>query len=105
MCNLYLSAREDGTLAANQEKMAAVSEILVRSLAQVGIVALVDEATGYQEVRPQDALQEFLAQIVMKELAAWVQRFPEEFFFNIYRLKGWHWPGMSKNRCSIVGHI
>ncbi len=103
VCDLYLRGREDGVLTSGQENIAAIAEILVRSLAQVGIIALVDEATGFQAERPQDALQVFLEKLIRKELAVWVQRFPEEFFENIYRLKGWHWPGMSKNRFSIVG--
>lgn len=37
-------------------------------------------------------------------MAAWVKRFPDEFYENVYRLKGWTWPGMSKNRYSVVGH-
>ena len=39
-----------------------------------------------------------------KELAAWVKKFPDEFYENIYKLKDWTWPGMSKNRFSVVGH-
>ena len=79
-------------------------EILVRALSRVGVVALVDEATGYQEQRPQDALQEYLKKILRSELAAWVKRFPDEFYENIYKLRGWVWPGMKKNRYSVVAH-
>ena len=32
------------------------AEMLVRALAKVGIIALVDEATGYQDIRDQDTL-------------------------------------------------
>ena len=72
------------------------------ALAKTGIVALVDEATGYQEVRPEDALAAYLEKVIRKELAAWVKRFPDEFYENIYKLKGWVWPGMQKNRYSVV---
>jgi hypothetical protein len=72
--------------------------------ARVGIIALIDEATGYQEIRPQDALEAYLALIIRKELAAWVKKFPDEFYMNIYKLKDWIWPGMQKNRYSIVAH-
>ncbi|MFM8331872.1 MAG: P63C domain-containing protein [Candidatus Methylumidiphilus sp.] len=37
-------------------------------------------------------------------LAAWAKRFPDEFYENIYKLKGWQWPGMGKNRYSVVAH-
>jgi hypothetical protein len=83
---------------------AQTAEILTRGFAHVGIIALVDEATGYQGVRPQDALQKYLEMLIRKELAAWVKKFPDEFYENIYKLKGWAWPGMGKNRYSVVGH-
>jgi hypothetical protein len=79
-------------------------DMLMRALAGVAIVALVDEATGYQEIRPTDALQMYLEKLVRKELAAWAKKFPDEFYENIYRLKGWVWPGMKKNRYSVVAH-
>ena len=103
VCDVYLQAREGLALDKRQEHIAVQAEILVRALAQVGIVALVDEATGYQGVRPQDALQKYLEMIIRKELAAWAKRFPDEFYENIYKLKGWPWPGMGKNRFSVVG--
>jgi hypothetical protein len=104
VCDIWLRARQAKALQAQQLGKAQKAEILTRALAQTGIVALVDEATGYEKVRPQNALQEYLALIVRKELAAWVKKFPDEFYENIYKLKGWKWPGMSKNRYSVVGH-
>ncbi len=56
------------------------------------------------KVRPQDALQLYLEKIIRKELAAWAKKFPDEFYENIYTLKGWPWPGMQKNRYSVVAH-
>jgi P63C domain len=104
VCNVWLQARAAGALQRQQLGKAQKAEILTRALAHTGIAALVDEATGYQKVRPQNALQEYLALILCKELAAWVKKFPDEFYENIYKLKGWVWPGMSKNRYSVVGH-
>ncbi|MBF3067897.1 hypothetical protein HKW83_32300, partial [Pseudomonas aeruginosa] len=65
---------------------------------------LIDEATGYQEIRPKDALQAYLEKIIRKDLAAWAKKFPDEFYENIYKLRGWVWPGMQKNRFSVVAH-
>ena len=105
VCDVYLKAREEGVITrSNQLDTARKAEILVRSLAKVGIIALVDEATGYQEVRPRDALQAFLDKVISKELAAWAKKFPDEFYENIYKLRGWKWSGMSKNRFSVVAH-
>jgi hypothetical protein len=104
VCNIWLKAREAGDLQKQQLGKAQKAEILTRALAETGIVALVDEATGYEKVRPQRALQQYLELVVRKELAAWAKKFPDEFYENIYKLKGWTWPGMSKNRYSVVAY-
>ena len=104
VCDVWLRAREAGTLQRQQLAKAQKAEILTRALAQTGIVALIDEVTGYEKVRPQNALQAYLEMIIRKELAAWVKKFPDEFYENIYRLKSWSWPGMGKNRFSVVAH-
>jgi hypothetical protein len=105
LCHAVLDLRESGLLKTEQEiRYAQACYVLTKAFAKTGIVALVDEATGYQEVRPRDALQSYLQKIIRKELAAWAKRFPDEFYENIYKLKGWPWPGMQKNRYSVVAH-
>jgi hypothetical protein len=104
ICSVWLDARQAGVLGERQMKIAANAELMLRALAEVGIIALIDEATGYQAQRPRDALQEYLEMIVRTELAAWAKKFPDEFYENIYKLRGWPWPGMSKNRFSVVAH-
>jgi hypothetical protein len=103
ICEGMLEARSRGVkLTARQELIVAQCEVLLRAFAKVGIAALIDEATGYQNIRPTDALRAYLETILRQELAAWIKRFPDEFYENIYRLKDWPWPGMSKNRYSVV---
>jgi hypothetical protein len=104
ICEGILEARSQGILkTARQSIIANQCELIMRGLAKVGIVALIDEATGYQNIRPADSLRNYFDQILKKDLAAWFKRFPDEFYENIYKLKGWDWPGMSKNRYSVVG--
>ena len=104
VCNVWLRAREQGALQKQQLAKAQQAEMLTRALAETGIVALIDEVTGYEKVRPQNALQAYLEMVVRRELAAWAKRFPDEFYENIYKLKGWKWPGMNKNRYSVVAY-
>ncbi|AWN04147.1 P63C domain-containing protein [Gordonia phage Petra] len=92
VCELYLKARHDGILPANQEHIAAQAEILVRGLAQTGIIALVDEATGYQEIRARDALAKILESFVEKELQPWVRTFPDDFYKEMFRLRDLEYP-------------
>lgn len=102
VCKVWLAARAGGALQKQQLAKAQQAEILILSLADTAVAALVDEATGYQSVRPGDALQQYLQMIVRKELAVWAKKFPDEFYENIYKLRGWPWTGMSKNRYSAV---
>ena len=104
VCDVFLAAREAGALAPNQHGIAKKCELLVRSLAKVGIVALVDEATGYQEVRDKFALQAILDKYLRKELAAWAKQFPDEFYQQIFRLRRWEWKGMRVNRPQCVAN-
>lgn len=102
ICSVWMDARKSGILGPRQLVIADNAELLLRSLAEVGIVALVDEATGFQAVRPQNALQQYLEKLVRKELAVWAKKFPDEFYENIYKLRNWQWAGMGKNRYSAV---
>lgn len=104
VCDVFIQAEDAGALLKGQAHIAVRARLLKDGLASVGIIALIDEATGYQIIRPQDALQAYLEAVIRKELAAWVKRFPDEFYENIYKLRGWAWPGMGKNRYSVVAH-
>lgn len=103
ICEVYLEARAKGALQPNQESAAKAAEILVRGLAQVGITALVDEATGYQEKRAHDELQRLLQAYVDESFRPWVKKFPNEFFKEVYRLYGWHYDASNSKRPQVVG--
>jgi P63C domain len=104
VCEVYLKARDAGVLNRQLHHVARQAEILIRGLANVGIIALVDEATGYQEVRDRLALQEILDKFLRKEFATWAKRFPDEFYKEIFRLRQWPWRGMKVNRPQIVAY-
>lgn len=91
LCDAVLSARDAGKLNYQQEHIAKQCDILVRAFARVGIIALIHEVTGYQEVRDREALQEILKRYISEELMVWVKTFPMEFYKQIFRLKGWNW--------------
>ncbi len=105
VCEVYLRAREAGVLPHNQEHVAKQAEILVRGLARVGIIALVDEATGYQELRAKNALARILEAFIAKELRPWVQTFPDDFYRQMFRLRGLEYPGTTVQRPQYFGHL
>ena len=88
ICDAVLEARKQGKLTKRYERIAAQCEILVRGFARVGIIALVDEATGYQADRARDGLAKILEAFVAKELRKWVKTFPAEFYQELFRLRG-----------------
>ena len=104
ICDVWLQAREAGDLQTQQHDRAKNAEILIRGLAQIGIIALVDEATGYQEDRDKDELHRLLAVYLSEERLKWAKRFPDEFYRQIYRLRGWLWP-TGVRRTPYIGKI
>lgn len=105
VCEVYLQARDAGALRHQQMHVAKQAEILVRGLARVGIIALVDEATGYQEVRAKNALAQILEQFIAKELQAWVSTFPDDFYRELFRLRGLDYPAYTVKRPRYFGHL
>lgn len=103
-CDAIIEAKNAGDLSTKQLIYARNAEIIMRSVAKVGIIALVDEATGYQDVRPRDALQRYLDAFLLKEYAKWAKRFPDEFFESIFKMKGWSWQdAVSAKKPQVVG--
>jgi hypothetical protein len=92
LCDVVLRARDAKALRTHQAHVAVQCEILVRSLAKTGIIALVDEATGYQDDRARDALAKILEAFVARELRKWVKTFPVDYYRELYRLKGLAFP-------------
>lgn len=92
LCDAVLDARSAGELHYQQEHIASRCEVLVRAFARVGIVALVDEATGYQKDRAKDALAKILEAFVAKEIQPWVRTFPADYYEQLFRLYGLPFP-------------
>ncbi|MEI9987929.1 MAG: P63C domain-containing protein [Aliidongia sp.] len=104
ICDVWLRARDAEALQTQQFERAKNAEILIRGLAQIGIIALIDEATGYQEVREKDELHRLLAIYLSEERLKWAKRFPDEFYRQLYRLRGWSWPAGVK-RTPYIGKL
>ena len=102
ICNVYIKAWEANALLPSQQHLARNAAMLVRGLAGLAIDALVDEATGYQDVREERALAVILEKFIAKELQPWTKTFPYEFYMEICRLKGW--PSIyAIKRPSVIG--
>jgi len=106
ICEIYLAARQgEKDLPLSQKRIAQQAEVLMRGLATVGIIALVDEATGYQDIRTRDALSQILEMFIAKELQRWVRTFPEDYYKQLFRLRGITYDPGSVKRPGFFGGI
>jgi hypothetical protein len=104
LCESILQARDADALRTEQDfRYAQACEALLRAFGKVGIIALIDEASGYQADRDRDELQKILAAYISKELMPWTSRFPEEFFLHMFRLRGWQYHRLSSGKGSPKG--
>lgn len=103
VCYVYIDAEKSGVLSVRQETYAERSHLLIRGFATIGIIALVDEATGFQETRQRDALQKILDKYLRKEYAAWARCFPMEFYEELFRLRGWPLDKSTMKMPGVVG--
>jgi hypothetical protein len=87
VCGVFLDAKAANALTHTQEHIAERALILIRGFANVGIIALVDEATGFQYDRPRRDLEEYLAKFLSESLRRWVRTFPNDYFKHLCRLK------------------
>lgn len=89
ICETILDAHNAGKLKADL-KIVQTTKILYKSLARIGIVALVHEATGFQSIREHDALQKIFDKYLQSYARTWQKTFRPKFFeklFELYSIK------------------
>lgn len=84
-----ISADNAGVLMLQQRPIVFQCRVITAALTRVGLIALIDEATGYQTKRESDELQQILTAYLLPEHRPWLQTIPEEFTKEIYRVYGW----------------
>jgi hypothetical protein len=106
ICDIWQRADKKGALD-NRENAKAVAEnayIIFKGFANIGITALVDEATGYQYDREKDELQKILKKYISEELLPWQKKFPDIFYKELFRLNGWDFTVSGiKKRPGVIG--
>src|SRR5260221_1546261 len=104
ICGAYVRALDEGSLQTPRQKAIAMKAgVFLASCSKVGLVALIDEATGYQYVRSEDALQFKLRLFLEEEMRKWESTFPEELWVEFGRLT--HWQGSLHHRPKYWGRL
>jgi len=97
VCDVYIQAGLARKLTKPQMRIAEACRRLNQGFAELGIIALVDDATGYAEDRARDELVKLLEAYVAAEALPYVGRFSHEFYRQVYRLHGWPYkPGETR---------
>jgi hypothetical protein len=84
-----IMADNAGVLMSQQRPIAYQCRVITSSLTRIGLIALIDEATGYQKKRDSEELQKILSAYLLPEHRPWMQTIPEDFTNEIYRVYGW----------------
>lgn len=106
ICDAFLQARKEIKLSPRQKIIADQCEILVRSFAKIGLIALIDEATGYQYDREKKELQTILKALVSDEILEYQKQFQLSFYREIFRLWGIPFtPKNIKRKPQFIGHL
>lgn len=105
ICEVWLDADKAKALQDSQKHIAKNADILLRGFARVGITALIYEATEYEKIKERDELEKILEAYIAKELLPWTKRFPNEFYEQLFRLRGWQYSPPSVKRPKYVGKL
>lgn len=97
LCTAYVDAMHAGILQTEKQMQTAKRlYAIMTAFAKTGLVAVIDEVTGYQADRDREALQKILEVYISEELLPWAKRFPDEFYKQMFRLRGWEYKGKKK---------
>lgn len=97
LCTAYVDAMHAGILQTEKQRQTAKRlYAIMTAFAKTGLVAVIDEVTGYQADRDREALQKILEAYISEELLPWAKRFPDEFYKQMFRLRGWEYKGKAK---------
>lgn len=103
LIDLAIAITESEELKSCQSHLIFLANIIIKASAKTGIIALIDEALGYKEKDDaKESLSRFFNTFLLKEAAKWVKIFPDSFFFNIYKMRGWTW-ALTNKHPAIVG--
>ena len=104
VCWAYTDAMNAGKLLASQVHIGDACRSFLKALTNYAIEDLVDEATGFADLRKRRAIDKIIERYVAKEAQPYAKMFDLEFYRQIYRLKDWEFDPESNARPGVIGH-
>ena len=105
VCGAVLEAHRTGATTSRQDAIVERASVLLQGLGTVGIIGLIDEATGYEKVRAEHSLARILDKFLSEELQPWARTFPSEFYELLFDLNGWGVPPPEGQKPGVVGKM
>ncbi len=104
ICKMYYDARKNNDLLESQQHLANVAETIVFAFAKTGVDAIIDEVTGYQNIRVKGALEKILNMHLLDEAKKYKVTYPLELYKEWFRLNNWEWrQENAQKRPSVIG--
>lgn len=90
ICIAFITAdQQKEKLSIAQQEIVERARAFIVAASKTGITGLIDEATGYQYVRPANALEMKMAFFLVEESRQWEKTFPDQFWAELGRLTNW----------------
>ncbi len=103
VCWVYQDALVAGVLLKSQSHIGVACRDFLKSLTNYAIEDLIDQATGFDDLRKREAINRIIEQFVRKDALPWVRMFDLEFYRLIYRLNGWPFDPAKTARPGVIG--
>lgn len=104
VCWVYQDAMLARKLLPNQKHIGEAARAFLKALTNKAIDDLIDEATGFDDLRKKKAIDRIIERYVRKDAQPWVKMFDIDFYRHIFRLNGWAFDPENTARPGVVGH-
>lgn len=103
VCWVYQDAHVARKLLPSQIHIGEACRLFLKALTNHAIDDLVDQATGFEDLRKRRAIDKIIEQYVEKSAQPWVKMFALDFYRHIYRLNGWDFDPENSKRPGVIG--
>lgn len=104
VCWVYHDAMVAGKLLSSQTHIGEAATAFLKALTNKAIEDLIDEATGFDDIKKRRAIDRIIERYVRKDALPWVKIFDIDFYRHIYRLNGWPFDPENNARPGVIGH-
>lgn len=104
VCWVYQDALLAGALLPSQKHIGEAARAFLKALTNFAIEDLIDQATGFDDLKKQRAIERIIEKYVRKDALPWVKMFDIDFYRHIYRLNNWEFNPDKTARPAVIGH-